>query len=220
MDLGGRLTGVDVPPPPLGTPPDPPTAAIQLSQTSNSVTARVTLPAVAPEYIRVTAGGVAGLRIFDVAVTEAGGDDQDIVIDGLYPDSTYTFNFESVTDGLTSETGVGFIGYTEASDGILDAPTVTGVTYNSGDQSFMITVTAGANNPSDTWYDCYYEDNPSSGVFQDVAASVQYTTLVSDFPQVVGASRQRYFKVKARALGWTTSSFSNNVLGTAPAAGG
>jgi hypothetical protein len=135
--------------PPLGTAPDPPSVVL-VSETTSSITVDVTMPASAPDSIRIT---INGLHSYDETVTVAGSATQTIVIGGsLNPDTTYVLDFRSVDAGLTS-TKVSLIVTTDAVELVaLDTPTDPDVAYSEGDQTVIVRVQPGANNPSLTEY--------------------------------------------------------------------
>lgn len=214
--LASERTGIEVDPPPLGDPPDPPSNVVQTGASSSSIEWTVTMPAVAPDYIRIT----TGIATQDVAVSVAGGAAQVIEVVVSIPPGTGIFTrFQCVDNGLLS-TFVDRVGTTDPSSGTLDAPTITDVAYSPGDQAFVVTLTAGANNPSATTYKLEYDEVPSVGYVEDVAAANTDTALVSPAAQLVGDFVLRNFKVWATMTGWTNSARSAAELGTAPPAFG
>jgi hypothetical protein len=204
--MAAERVGTEVDPPPLGTLPDPPTNAVQTGSTVDSVTFDVTLPAVAPDFIRVAIG--SALRTFDVAVTVAGGADQSITITGLVAGREYAFGFYSVADGLRSTTSFRAEGTTaDAGSDTLDTPTSPSAEYAVGPSTLYVTVTPGANNPAGTsfYLECgLVTTGPYTHGGMSVWGGTGNVTISAAFPQTAG-TETLFYTVHASKSGWTDS---------------
>lgn len=192
-------------PPPLDDSPDPPASVVQVGSSASSITVRVTMPATAPDSIRI---GVGTTRSYDETVAVAGGATQDFTIGDLSADTPYNLSFRSVVGGLVS-TAVSIVGTTSAEGGTLNDPTSLAATYSRGDQAIILTATA-TGNPRGTQYIVQTSTNPlgpftgsrtgyNSG--SSVTASIPY-------PQTVSAVTV-YIHMFARKVDWTDSGYDS-----------
>ena len=199
-------SSVDVP---LGPQPDPPAGAVQVDQTSSSITINVEMPATAPDYIRIYMAS----RVIDVAVTVGGGAIQTIVIDGLSPNKIYRMLLKSVEDGVESFPLIIFTHTDPLEDEALDTPAALTASYSRGDQSIVIHLDRTTlNHPSDTDYLVEASD-VSGGPYSSTASvsgaiSGAVVSIPFPWPQRPDTSQEVYYRVKAISDGWPDSNWS------------
>jgi hypothetical protein len=189
--------------PPPGTAPDPPAAAAQISNTVDTITVRVTMPASAPDSIRI---GVAGTRSYDETVTVAGSATQDFVITGLEADTSYPLTFASVEAGLVS-TSISIVGATDTAGGTLDFPTSVEQAYSAGSQDILVRAQFGANNPLGTAIHASTSTaalGPYTGDY--VGYEDGFGALIRIPYAQTSTSHTVYIRLFARKADWTDSS--------------
>jgi hypothetical protein len=208
FEMASERVGTPVSPPTPGTPPDAPTNVVQTASTVDSITVDCTMPASAPDFIRIT---INSSRTYDVAVSVAGSATQSITITGLNAGLKYTLAFRSVEDDLQSLTAFKLTGETAAAgSSTLNTPTITSASYTEGNNTFSVIVTPGGNNPADTQF--YLEAGLASGGPYPYGGMTVWNgtgtvTVSTPFPQGID-SEILFYRVKARKSGWTTSAYT------------
>jgi hypothetical protein len=190
--------------PPVGASPDPPSVVL-VSKTTSTITVDVTMPASAPDSIRIT---INGIHSYDETVTVAGSATQTIVIGGaLNPDTTYVLSFRSVEDSLVS-TAVSLTVTTDEVELVaLDTPTSPDVSYSEGDQTVIVRVQPGANNPSLTEY--HVETSSVTGgpyAFRAFGYDDGFGGLITFGVVQFSSAYTLYMRAWAVKTGWTDSS--------------
>jgi hypothetical protein len=200
-----------------GDAPDPPSAAVQIDNSTESITVRVTMPTVAPDYIRI---GVGSTRSYQEAVSVSGGATQDFVITGLTPSTSYPLSFRSVDGGLVS-TAISIIGATD-SEGTqtLDTLLYFEQSYGVGSQTGYVNVlthdpgySPALNHPLGTIYHVEISTSPS-GPWTAVASGTDngLSALLS-FPYAqTTVSHLLYYRVWATKTGWTDSAHDGSSI--------